>query len=111
MKTTRKPKINENALRSMLRKEISKLLEVEGEQEAPKQEKQPKPEPEPEEEEGLDPKLEAATSNYIRKIKDSGVQVGAEELVEMLSSVIERFADSSEQKLNILKSIKINIVR
>jgi len=109
MKTTRKPKINENALRSMLRKEISKLLEVEGEQEAPKQEKQPKPEPE--EEEGLDPKLEAATSNYIRKIKDSGVQVGAEELVEMLSSVIERFADSSEQKLNILKSIKINIVR
>ena len=111
MKTTRKPKINENALRSMLRKEISKLLEVEGEQEAPKQEKQPKPEPEPEEEEGLDPKLEAITSGYIRKLKDSGVQVGAEELVEMLSSVIERFADSSEQKLNILKSIKINIVR
>lgn len=108
MKTTRRSKINENALRSMLRKEISKLLEVDGEQE-----EQPKKEPEkePQEEEGLNPKLEAATSSYIRKLKDSGVQVGIEELVEMLSSVIERFADTSEEKLNILKSIKINIVR
>ena len=107
MKTTRKPKINENALRSMLRKEISKLLEAEEEQ--GNQETQP--EPEPEEEQGLDPKLEAITSGYIRKLKDSGAQVGVEELVEMLSSVIERFTDSSEQKLNILKSIKTNIVR
>lgn len=107
MKTTRKPKINENALRSMLRKEIIKLLEAEGEQEAPEQEEQP----EPKEEQGLDPKLEGITSGYIRKLKDSGVQVGTEELVEMLSTVIERFTDSSEQKLNILKLIKTNIVR
>ena len=91
----------------MLRKEISKLLEAEEEQ--GNQETQP--EPEPEEEQGLDPKLEAITSGYIRKLKDSSAQVGAEELVEMLSSVIERFTDSSEQKLNILKSIKTNIVR
>ena len=106
MKTTRKPKINENALRSMLRKEISKLLEAEEEQ--GNQETQP--EPEPEEEQGLDPKLEGITGSYIRKLKDSGVQVGTEELTEMLSSVIERFTDSSEQKLNILKTIKTNIV-
>lgn len=109
MKTTRRSKINENALRSMLRKEISKLLEVEGDQEAPEQEEQP--EEEPQEEEGLNPKLEAATSSYIRRLKDSGVQIGTEEITEMLSSVIERFADTSEEKLNILKSIKINIVR
>ena len=107
MKTTRKSKINENALRSMLRKEISKLLEVEGDD----VQSEPKPEPESEEEEGLDPKLEEITGGYIRKLKDSGAQVGAEELVEMLSSVIERFIDSSEQKLNILRSIKTNIVR
>jgi hypothetical protein len=107
MKTTRRSKINESALRSMLRKEIIKLLEADEEQEAPEQEEQP----EPEQEQGLDSKLEAATSNYIRKIKDSGAQVGTEELVEMLSSVIERFTNSSEQKLNILKSIKTNIVR
>lgn len=106
MKTTRKSKINENALRLMLRKEIVKLLEADEEQ--GNQETQP--EPEPEEEQGLDPKLEAITGSYIRKLKDSGVQVGTEELVEMLSTVIERFTDSSEQKLNILKSIKTNIV-
>lgn len=109
MKTTRKSKINENALRSMLRKEITKLLEADEEQEAPEQEE--KPEPEPEEEEGLNPKLEAITSGYIRRLQGSGVQVGTEELVEILSSVIERFTNSSEQKLNILKSIKTNIVR
>ena len=106
MKTTRKSKINENALRSMLRKEISKLLEAEEEQ----GNQQAQPEPEPEEEQGLDPKLEAITNGYIRKLKDSGIQVGTEELTEMLSSVIERFTDSSEQKLNILKTIKTNIV-
>ena len=89
MKTTRKSKINENALRSMLRKEISKLLEVDG-----VDDKQPEPEPEPEEEEqGLDPKLQAITGGYIRKLKDSGAQVGTEELVEMLTSVIERFIE------------------
>jgi len=108
MKTTRKSKINENALRSMLRKEITKLLEADEEQEAPEQEE--KPEPEPEEEEGLNPKLEAITSGYIRRLQGSGVQVGAEELVEILSSVIERFTDSSEQKLSILKLVKTNIV-
>jgi len=108
MKTTRKSKINENALRSMLRKEITKLLEADEEQEAPEQEEQP--EPEPQKEEGLNPKLEAITSGYIRRLQGSGVQVGTEELVEILSSVIERFTDSSEQKLSILKLIKTNIV-
>ena len=112
MKTTKKSKINENALRLMLRKEIVKLLEAEEEQEAPEQEEQPEPEPEeePEEEQGLNPKLEGITRYYIRKLKDSGAEVGTEELVEMLSTVIEQFAASSEQKLNILKTIRTNIV-
>lgn len=106
MKTTKKSKINENALRLMLRKEIVKLLEAEEEQEAPEQEEQP----EPEEEQGLNPKLEGITRYYIRKLKDSGAEVGTEELVEMLSTVIEQFTASSEQKLNILKTIRTNIV-
>ena len=110
MKTTKKSKINENALRLMLRKEIVKLLEAEEEQEAPEQEEQPEPEEEPEEEQGLNPKLEGITRYYIRKLKDSGTEVGTEELVEMLSTVIEQFAASSEQKLNILKTIRTNIV-
>jgi hypothetical protein len=110
MKTTKKSKINENALRLMLRKEIVKLLEAEEEQEAPEQEEQPEPEEEPEEEQGLNPKLEGITRYYIRKLKDSGAEIGMEELVEMLSTVIEQFAASSEQKLNILKTIRTNIV-
>jgi len=110
MKTTKKSKINENALRLMLRKEIVKLLEAEEEQEAPEQEEQPEPEQEPEEEQGLNPKLEGITRYYIRKLKDSGAEVGTEELVEMLSTVIEQFTASSEQKLNILKTIRTNIV-
>jgi hypothetical protein len=110
MKTTKKSKINENALRLMLRKEIVKLLEAEEEQEAPEQEEQPEPEEEPEEEQGLNPKLEGITRYYIRKLKDSGAEVGTEELVEMLSTVIEQFTASSEQKLNILKTIRTNIV-
>jgi hypothetical protein len=110
MKTTKKSKVNENALRLMLRKEIVKLLEAEEEQEAPEQEEQPEPEEEPEEEQGLNPKLEGITRYYIRKLKDSGAEVGTEELVEMLSTVIEQFTASSEQKLNILKTIRTNIV-
>ena len=110
MKTTKKSKINENALRLMLRKEIVKLLEAEEEQEAPEQEEQPEPEEEPEEEQVLNPKLEGITRYYIRKLKDSGAEVGTEELVEMLSTVIEQFTASSEQKLNILKTIRTNIV-
>lgn len=110
MKTTKKSEINENALRLMLRKEIVKLLEAEQEQEAPEQEEQPEPEEEPEEEQGLNPKLEGITRYYIRKLKDSGAEVGTEELVEMLSTIIEQFTASSEQKLNILKTIRTNIV-
>ena len=107
MKTTKKSKLNENALRSMLRKEIIKLLEAEEEQEAPEQEA-PEQEEEPEQE--IDPELEAITKLYIRKLKDSGVGVGAEELTHMLSTVIEHFVHSSEEKLNILKAIKTNII-
>jgi hypothetical protein len=105
MRTTKKSKIQENALRSILRKEIAKIMEAEEEQ-APEQEM---PEPE-QEDQGLDPKLEAITGSYVRKLKDSGVQVGSNELIEMISSIIESFMDSNERKLDVLKAIKSNIV-
>ena len=107
IKNNKKTRLNENALRALLRKEITKILEAEETEKEPEE----KEVPEPEEELGLNSKLEAITSNYIRKLKDSGVQVGTEELVEMLSTVIESFTNSSEQKLNVLKTIKTNIVR
>lgn len=111
MKNNRKPvnkkNINENALRSMLRKEIARILEADNaeEEEAPEEEA-----PEPEEEEGLSADMESATQLYIRKLRNVGA-VETEDLVEIVSSIIEAFADSSEHKLNILKAVKTNIVR
>lgn len=107
MKNTRKNRINENNLRSLIRKEITRIMEVDEEEQVPVEE--PVEEPEVDQEEELDPKLQAINSMYIKRLKDAPVSVGTEELVTMLSEVIERFNFTSEQKLSILKGIKSNI--
>jgi hypothetical protein len=112
MKNNRKPttkkNINESALRSMLRKEIARILEADNaeEEEAPEEEAPKEP---AEEEEGLSADMESATQLYIRKLKDAG-SVESNDLVEMISNIIEAFAESSEHKLSILKAVKTNIV-
>jgi hypothetical protein len=101
----KKKNLKENVLRSYIRREIAKIMEAEEEQapeEAPKEE--------PAEEEDYS-QFEAIAQNMVRKLKDGGVSVGNEELVVMVSNIIEAFADSSEQKLNVLKGVKSNIVR
>ena len=108
MKNTRKNRINENNLRSLIRKEITRIMEVDEEEQVPVEE--PVEEPEVDQEEGLDPKLQAINSMYIKRLKDAPVSVGTEELVTMLSEVIERFNFTSEQKLSILKGIKSNTI-
>ena len=109
MKNNKKTKLNENALRALLRKEISKILEAE-EVEAGSEEEVPAEEPE-EQEAGLDADLDAATNLYIRKLKDSAAGVDDSDLIEMVSNIVSAFATSSEHKLNILKAVKSNIVR
>lgn len=104
-KTINKKTINENALRSMLRKEIARILEADAAEE------EEAPEPEPEEEEGLGADMDAATQLYIRKLKDSATGVDDSDLIEMVSNIVSAFATSSEHKLNILKAVKSNIVR
>lgn len=114
MKNTRKNRINENNLRSLIRKEITRIMEVDEEEQVPVEEPVEEPEveePEIDQEEGLDPKLQAINSMYIKRLKDAPVSVGTEELVTMLSEVIERFNFTSEQKLSILKGIKSNTIR
>ena len=106
MKNNKKKNLKENVLRSYIRREIAKIMEADEEQ-AP--EEAPKEEPAEEEEDYS--QFEAIAQNMVRKLKDSGVSVGNEELVVMVSNIIEAFADSSEQKLNILKGVKSNIVR
>lgn len=108
-----KQKLAENLLRSYIRKEIQRIREAEQE-EAPEAETEETPEEpaeEPAEEQGLDPKLQAITANYAKRLKDSGVAVGTEELIDMLSDVIEMFTQSGDTKLSVLKGIRNKIVR
>ena len=47
---------------------------------------------------------------FIRKLTQTTGTPGAEDLVDMLSQVIERFTTSSEERLNLLKGIRNNTV-
>ena len=106
---SRKAQIAENALRSYIRQEIHKLLEAE-EEEVPAPKVEPKKKPEPEEEEGLNPEFASAVNEYIQKLKNSTEPVEQSDLIDMVSTIIERFAVSNEEKLTVLKTIKMNIV-
>lgn len=101
-----KKSLKENVFRSLIRKEIKKILEAEEAETAPEE----APKEEPEEEEGLSASVQGTVSEFVRKLKDAG-EVQSEDVAEIVSIVIEAFADSSEQKLNILRSVKSNIVR
>ena len=103
MKNNKKT-LKENTFRSLIRKEIKKILEAE------EGEKAPEAAPEPEEEEGMNDALQGAVGGFVRKLKDIG-GVESDDIVEIVSNVIEAFADSSEQKLNILRGVKSSIVR
>lgn len=108
MMKSKKKSITENTFRELIRHEIKKILEAE-EVESEKDEQEPE---QPEEEEaGLDPALQTATEEYIRKLKDSEAGVDDDSLVEMVSSIIDRFVGESDRKLTILKNIKTQIVR
>jgi hypothetical protein len=107
---SRKTQIAENALRSYIRQEIHKLLEADEEAPVTEPKPEPKKKPEPEEEEGLNPDFASAVSEYIRKLKDSTEPVEQSDLIDMVSTIIERFAASSEEKLTVLKAIRSNIV-
>jgi len=123
MRNNKKATLAENVLRKYIRNEIKKLMEADEEQSteekpeakpAPKPEpksiEKPKPEPVEDDEEGLNADFDAATSRYVAKLKDSANSVEESDLIEMVSTIISAFAGSSEQKLNVLKAIKINIV-
>jgi hypothetical protein len=108
MKNNKKSKLSENVLRTMLRKEIAKILEAE----EVEKETEETPEEEPEEQEdGLNADLDSATNLYIRKLKDSATGVEDSDLIEMVSNIVSAFATSSEHKLSVLKAVKSNIVR
>ena len=103
-----KSKLNEEAFRALIRKEIKRVLEAEeAETEEKPEEEAPKEEPQPE---GLDPVLEEATMVFIKKLKQSGVSIDPEALVDIVADVVDAFMSSSDQKLMVLKSVKSKIV-
>ena len=121
--------VSEKQVREAVRRLVTKMLkeqdEEENAEEAPeedpnatpttppaKAEPKPevKPEPAPEEEEGLNADFQTATDMFIRKLTQSTGTPAAEDLVDMLSQVIEHFTTSSEERLNLLKGIRNNTV-
>lgn len=82
-------------------------------QEPPKEEPKEEPaqpEPAPEEEEGLNADFQAATDMFIRKLTQSTGTPSADDLVDMMSQMVERFTTTSEERLNLLKGIRDNTV-
>ena len=105
MKRTNKKPMLESNFRAIIRREIYKLMEAEeGETEEAPQE-------EPEQEEGLNADFDEAVTRFIRKVRSSSESVSDDDLIEMVGTIIDTFASSNESKLNILKSIRNNIVR
>ena len=78
-------------------------------EEAPEEE--PTPEEVPEEEEGLGGDFQTAVDMFTRKISLSQDTPTGDDLVDMLSQVAEKFTTTSEERLNLLKGIRNNIVQ
>jgi len=73
-------------------------------------EEKPTPEEAPEEEEGLGGDFQTAVDMFTRKISSSQDTPSGDDLIDMLSQVAEKFTTTSEERLNLLKGIRNNIV-
>lgn len=120
----------ERALREAIRRLAVKVLREEEEKAAeeaseetpeetptatttPTPETAPEEEPTPEEapeEEGLGGDFQSAVDMFTRKISLSQDTPSGDDLVDMLSQVAEKFTTTSEERLNLLKGIRNNIV-
>ena len=120
----------ERALREAIRRLAVKVLREEEEKAAeeaseetpeetptatttPTPEAAPEEEPTPEEapeEEGLGGDFQSAVDMFTRKISLSQDTPSGDDLIDMLSQVAEKFTTTSEERLNLLKGIRNNIV-
>ena len=121
---SKKEQLAENVLRQYIRKEIRKIMEAEDEtaptekapEAAPEKEEKPEPKPEPKpeapaEEQGLNADFQAALDLFVRKLRSSTESVGTDDIIDMAGTLISMFTGSSEEKLNVLRAIKTNIVK
>jgi len=75
-----------------------------------KPQEEPAAEEVPEEEEGLGGDFQTAVDMFTRKISLSQEVPTNDDLIDMLSQVAEKFTTTSEERLNLLKGIRNNIV-
>lgn len=116
--TSKTKSVTEKQLREAVRRMVRRVMLKEAEaaaaeeEETPAEEPQaePKPAPSPEVEAELDAAFQTATDYMIQKLTQSNATPGAEDLTDMVSQILDRFTTSSEERLNILKGIRNNIV-
>lgn len=120
----KKQAISENLLRKYIQNEIRRMMEAE-EEETPsappaptvktkpveKPVEKPEPEETPEDTQGLNADFQAAMNAFVQKLKSSTESVEHDDLINMVGDIIDTFTSSSEAKLNILRTVKTNIVR
>ena len=119
----KKQAISENTLRKYIQNEIRRMMEAEEETPSappaptvktkPVEKPAEKPEPEetPEDTQGLNADFQAAMNAFVQKLKSSTEPVEHDDLINMVGDLIDTFTSSSEAKLNILRTVKTNIVR
>lgn len=124
MKKT-KQQLAESLLRKYIQNEIRRMMEADetadqeadGQEEAPAEEpakEEPakkEPEQAPEEEVGLNADFQAGLDQFIQKLKTSTEPVEHDDLIDIVSQLVDMFVGSSEAKLNILKAVRTNIVQ
>ena len=114
--------ITENLLRKYVQNEIRRIMEADEEETpsappAPTVKTKPvekpveKPKEAPVEDQGLNADFQAAMNTFVQKLKSSTEPVQHDDLIDMVGSLIDMFTSSSESKLNILRTVKTNIVR
>jgi hypothetical protein len=101
--------LNKNkALREAIRALVYRVLKEEEEETTAKEE--PVAQPEPEEQE-LGGDFQNAVDLFIRKTSQSQDTVTVDDLTDMLSQIIDRFTTTSEERLNLLKGVRNNVIR
>jgi len=114
-KMSKTKSISEKQLREAIRRMVRKTIN-EAEEEKPvvpevpqAKPEAPKPEPAPEEEAGLSGDFQTATTAFIRKLASAGTP-SKEDLVDIISQVLDHFTTTSEERLSLLKGVHSNIV-
>ncbi len=96
--------LKEATLRNYLRKEIQNMLKEAEEETSAEQ---------GEETQEVDESEVAVekTTEFVRKLKGMDLDIDAEEMVEILSTIIDSWGFGSDTKLDILKGVKNRTVR